>query len=315
MLLAGALVAVIVERRADGRSGRSSPTGSRWRSPASSSSTPDPAVDARRRRHPRGRPLRARRHDLLPVEAYFLGRGLALTDRERDRLVPHGARDRRGRRGVRPARRVPRAALVLAATSAGWFQHQLGLVYDGLSRAAGELRLQRGQQRRLPAAHLDVPLAARDLLPARRRAAPALSLRRRFADARSGCCSSPRCSGRTRAPASPRSSSACSSSPRSVRRALAARCSPLRSPWSASLREGLPALRRRGRTSHPPSCATRSATRSRASRSVATTRRARTSPRRSEHLAQPPRRPAHGLPPPVGLRARQRRASRRRGRT
>ena len=82
---------------------------------------------------------------------------------------------------------------------------QLGLDYSAGVRAAGELRLQRGQRRRLPAAHLDVPLAARDRLPARRRAvlhpaaAPLGAAARR-------CCSSRRSSGRTRARRCSRSS-------------------------------------------------------------------------------------------------------------
>lgn len=76
--------------------------------------------------------LYAARHDLLPVGAYFLGRGLELTAKERSSLC--------------------RTLLIVAAAvaafgladvylvslgwwrqSAGWFEHQLGLDYFGLS--------------------------------------------------------------------------------------------------------------------------------------------------------------------------------------
>ncbi len=74
----------------------------------------------------------AARHDLLPVGAYFLGRGLELTERERTRLC----------------RVVLATAAVVAAfglidvyaiplswwrPAGGWFFHQLGLDYFGLS--------------------------------------------------------------------------------------------------------------------------------------------------------------------------------------
>jgi O-Antigen ligase len=76
--------------------------------------------------------LYAARHDLLIVGAYFLGRGLALTEGERNRVCKTV---------------LATAALVAAfglldvylvplsywRGSAGWFQHQLGLTYFGLS--------------------------------------------------------------------------------------------------------------------------------------------------------------------------------------
>lgn len=76
--------------------------------------------------------LYAARHDLLPVGAYFLGRGLDLTERERARVL----------------RLVVGTAVVVAAFGlvdvyavplsfwrpfAGWFTDQLGLTYRGLS--------------------------------------------------------------------------------------------------------------------------------------------------------------------------------------
>ena len=76
--------------------------------------------------------LYAARHDLLPVGAYFLGRGLDLTEQERSRLC----------------RTVLAVAAAVAAyglldvylvplswwrDSAGWFSDQLGLGYKGLS--------------------------------------------------------------------------------------------------------------------------------------------------------------------------------------
>jgi hypothetical protein len=76
--------------------------------------------------------LYAARHDLLPVGAYFLGRGLDLTDRERSRLC---------RTVLTVAAFVAVFGLVdvyavpLAwwRRSSGWFAHQLGLTYTGLS--------------------------------------------------------------------------------------------------------------------------------------------------------------------------------------
>ena len=67
-----------------------------------------------------------------------------------------------------------------------WWRHVGGLVprparprLPGPLGPARELRLQRGQRRRLPAADLDVPLAARDRVPARGRAVlPARCARR-----------------------------------------------------------------------------------------------------------------------------------------
>jgi hypothetical protein len=73
------------------------------------------------------------RHDLLPVGAYFLGRGLDLTDRERARLC---------RTVLATAAFVALFGLVDVYAvplswwrgSAGWFRHQLGLDYGpGLS--------------------------------------------------------------------------------------------------------------------------------------------------------------------------------------
>lgn len=76
--------------------------------------------------------LYAARHDLLPVGAYFLGRGLDLTERERTalcRLVLATAA------GVAVYGLVDVYAVPLAwwRGSAGWYRHQLGLDYVGLS--------------------------------------------------------------------------------------------------------------------------------------------------------------------------------------
>jgi hypothetical protein len=76
--------------------------------------------------------LYAARHDLLPVGAYFLGRGLHLTERERDRLC---------RTVLATAAFVAAFGLVdvylvplsFWRDAAGWFSQQLGLQYFGLS--------------------------------------------------------------------------------------------------------------------------------------------------------------------------------------
>jgi len=75
----------------------------------------------------------ALRHDLLIVGAYFLGRGLELTDKERGRLctVVLGTASVVAVFGLVDVYAVP---LSWWRLSAGWFQHQLGLDYGpGLS--------------------------------------------------------------------------------------------------------------------------------------------------------------------------------------
>ena len=104
----------------------------------------------------------AARHDLLPV-ARVLPRPRARAD------------------AARSGRRLCRTVLATAAgvavfglldvylvplscwrQSAGWFSDQLGLTYHGLSGLPENFVYNAGRRRRLPAAHLDVPLAARD---------------------------------------------------------------------------------------------------------------------------------------------------------
>jgi hypothetical protein len=76
--------------------------------------------------------LYAARHDLLPVGAYFLGRGLELTDRERSRLCHTvvAAAAVVAAFGLIDVYAVPLSFWRLAA---GWFRDQLGLAYTGLS--------------------------------------------------------------------------------------------------------------------------------------------------------------------------------------
>jgi hypothetical protein len=77
--------------------------------------------------------LYAARHDLLPVGAYFLGRGLDLTDRDRSRVcsVVLATAAFVAAFGLVDVYAVP---LSWWRNSAGWFQHQLGLDYGaGLS--------------------------------------------------------------------------------------------------------------------------------------------------------------------------------------
>jgi hypothetical protein len=72
------------------------------------------------------------RHDLLPVGAYFLGRGLELTAAERSRLCRTVLLTAAGVAvyGLLDVYLVP---LAWWRHSAGWFEHQLGLQYRGLS--------------------------------------------------------------------------------------------------------------------------------------------------------------------------------------
>src|SRR5205823_5638490 len=72
------------------------------------------------------------RHDLLPVLAYFLGRGLDLTHTERSRLCRTVLLTAAGVAvyGLLDVYLVP---LSWWRQSAGWFRDQLGLRYFGLS--------------------------------------------------------------------------------------------------------------------------------------------------------------------------------------
>jgi hypothetical protein len=109
--------------------------------------------------------LYAARHDLLPVGAYFLGRGLDLTERERGvacRVVVATAA------GVAAFGLVDVYAVPLSwwRGSAGWFQHQLGLDYVGLSHLPEHFVYNTGNGvvfRRLTSTFLS-PLAAAYLL-------------------------------------------------------------------------------------------------------------------------------------------------------
>jgi hypothetical protein len=76
--------------------------------------------------------LYAARHDLLIVGAYFLGRGLALTEAERSRVCKTVLATAAfvAVFGLLDVYLVP---LAYWRHSAGWFQHQLGLTYVGLS--------------------------------------------------------------------------------------------------------------------------------------------------------------------------------------
>jgi O-antigen ligase/polysaccharide polymerase Wzy-like membrane protein len=109
--------------------------------------------------------LYAARHDLLPVGAYFLGRGLDLTERERSvlcRVVLATAA------GVAAFGLIDVYAIPLAwwRGSAGWYQHQLGLDYVGLSHLPENFVYNTGNGivfRRLTSTFLS-PLAAAYLL-------------------------------------------------------------------------------------------------------------------------------------------------------
>jgi O-Antigen ligase len=124
------------------------------------------------------------RHDLLPVGAYFLGRGLDLTERERSRLchlmlaVAAGV----AAFGLLDVYLVP---LAFWRHASGWFSDQLGLDYKGLSGLPENFVYNAGNGvvfRRLTSTFLS-PLATAYLLvvamffiPFRRRFGPPLAL-------------------------------------------------------------------------------------------------------------------------------------------
>ncbi|HEY1513660.1 MAG TPA: O-antigen ligase family protein [Gaiellaceae bacterium] len=108
----------------------------------------------------------ALRHDLLIVGAYFLGRGLELTDKERGRLCTFvlGTASVVAVFGLVDVYAVP---LSWWRLSAGWFQHQLGLDYGpGLSHLPQNFAYNAGDNvvfRRLTSTFLS-PLATAYLL-------------------------------------------------------------------------------------------------------------------------------------------------------
>ncbi|HEY2777029.1 MAG TPA: O-antigen ligase family protein [Gaiellaceae bacterium] len=108
----------------------------------------------------------ALRHDLLIVGAYFLGRGLDLTDKERSRLC-HIVLVTAGFVAVFGLVDVYAVSLAWWRLSAGWFQHQLGLNYGpGLSHLPENFVYNAGENvvfRRLTSTFLS-PLATAYLL-------------------------------------------------------------------------------------------------------------------------------------------------------
>ena len=112
--------------------------------------------------------LYAARHDLLPVAAYFLGRGLQLTDRERARLC-HTVLATAAFVAAFGLIDVYAVPLSFWRPAAGWFRDQLGLVYSAGRPDCRRTSSTTPERRRVPAADLDVPLAARDVLSALRR--------------------------------------------------------------------------------------------------------------------------------------------------
>jgi hypothetical protein len=108
----------------------------------------------------------ALRHDLLIVGAYFLGRGLALTDKERA-LLCHVVLATAAFVAVFGLVDVYAVSLSWWRLSAGWYQHQLGLNYGlGLSHLPENFVYNAGENivfRRLTSAFLS-PLATAYLL-------------------------------------------------------------------------------------------------------------------------------------------------------
>jgi hypothetical protein len=128
--------------------------------------------------------LYAARHDLLPVGAYFLGRGLELTDRERGRLC-HTVLATAAFVAAFGLVDVYAVPLSFWRHTAGWFTHQLGLTYYGLTGLPENFVYNAGGGvvfRRLTSTFLS-PLATSYLLavavffvPLRRRWGPPLAL-------------------------------------------------------------------------------------------------------------------------------------------
>ncbi len=128
--------------------------------------------------------LYAARHDLLPVGAYFLGRGLHLTDRERSRLC-HTVLATAAFVAAFGLIDVYAVPLSFWRPVAGWFHDQLGLRYTGLSGLPENFVYNAGNGvvfRRLTSTFLS-PLATSYLLvvalffiPMRRRWGPPLGL-------------------------------------------------------------------------------------------------------------------------------------------
>jgi hypothetical protein len=128
--------------------------------------------------------LYAARHDLLPVAAYFLGRGLDLTERERGRLC-HTVLATAAVVAAFGLIDVYAVSLSFWRPAAGWFHDQLGLTYSGLSGLPENFVYNAGNGvvfRRLTSTFLS-PLATSYLLvvalffiPLRRRWGPPLAL-------------------------------------------------------------------------------------------------------------------------------------------
>ena len=128
----------------------------------------DTAVRARRRCDAQRRSLRGAARPVAGRRV--LRRARPRPDRRRARApLQDGARDRGVRRRLRPARRLPRLARLVASRRRVVCRPARAHVSRPLE-PAGELHLQPRERRHLPQAHLDVPLAARDRVPARRRA-------------------------------------------------------------------------------------------------------------------------------------------------
>jgi hypothetical protein len=128
--------------------------------------------------------LYAARHDLLPLGAYFLGRGLDLTERERARLC-HTVLATAAFVALVGLVDVYAVPLSFWRHSSGWFSAQLGLTYHGLSGLPENFVYNAGNgvvYRRLTSTFLS-PLATGYLLvvallfvPLRRRWGPPLAL-------------------------------------------------------------------------------------------------------------------------------------------
>ena len=169
------------------RSTRRRSTGSRSRSARSSSSTRCSRSTGSAAARPTAASLLGVRHDLAA------GRRLLLRPRARaDARASCGGSARRSSRPPPASRRSGWSTSTRSRSRGGATRarpagstSQLGFDYQRALGAAGELRLQHGQRAPAAAARLDVPLAARELVHARRRAAARRGVARPAAGRRS----------------------------------------------------------------------------------------------------------------------------------
>ena len=196
--------------------------------------------------------------------------------------LPHGPADGGRRRALRAARRLPRAALLVAAVG-GLVQRPARIDVQRPLGPARELRLQPGRRGHLQATHLVVPLAARDRLPPRRCAVLHPAARTALRAGCSRCCSSSRCSSRTRRAALLALVLGLARPGGAAARGVSGRARRARRRTRVRVRQGVSARRAEGAL-HRVGAASAGGKRAQAAAGRATTRRARTRRRRASIL-------------------------------